>query len=87
MSDVADLCCGGEGGAGVHPGPVPGHLVGGAGGVSCHVGGADGRPHGGPTAPAGNTARGPQVGLDVCVAVHLLALDFTGGELGVNRCC
>ena len=83
MSDVADLCCGGEGGAGVHPGPVPGHLVGRAGGVSGHVGCADGGPDGGPAPPAWHTARGPKVWLDVCVTVHLLALDFAGDE---NMC-
>ena len=75
---------GGQGGAGVHPGAVPRHLVRRRRGVPRHVRGADCRPHRSTCAPACHAwcARGgrPQVGLDVrrCVAVRLLAVDFAG---------
>ena len=69
-----------EGGAGVHPGPVPGGLVHHrGGGVPRHLRGADAGPDGGPPSPAWHRAGGPQVGLDVRVAVRLLAVDFTEG--------
>ena len=65
-----------EAGAGVHPGPVPRHLVHTAGGVAGHVGGADTRPHGGTAwaSPASHTSHGPDVWLDVGVTVLLLAV-------------
>ena len=75
---------GGQGGAGVHPGAVPRHLVRRRRGVPRHVRGAHCRPHRSTCAPACHAwcARGgrPQVGLDVrrCVAVRLLAVDFAG---------
>ena len=66
----------GEAGAGVHPGPVPGHLVHTAGGVPGHVRGAHTRPHGGSSSPPGHTPRGSDVRLDVGVTVLLLAVQL-----------
>ena len=75
---VQFLGCCREAGAGVHPGPVPGHLVHTAGGVAGHVRGADTRPHwGSPRAsPATHTAHCSDVWLDVGVTILLLAVQL-----------
>ena len=78
------LCCRAEGGASIHPGPVP--RIHRGGGVPGHVRGAHWGAHctpDSPGAPAGDTtARGPYVGL-YWVAVLLFALNFTiKGEKG-----
>lgn len=69
---LGGLCCCWEGGASVHPCPVPGHLVGRAGGVSGHVGGADRGSHGGSCPPP----RGTQVWLDAGIAILFFAVKF-----------
>ena len=75
---VQFLGCCREAGAGVHPGPVPRHLVHTAGGVAGHVRGADTRPHwGSPGAsPATHTAHCSDVWLDVGVTILLLAVQL-----------
>ncbi len=80
------LSCSGEGGAGVHPGPVPGRLVAG-GGVAAHVGCTGGGPHRRPPAPRHTPARGrPQVGF-YRVAVLLLTVNFTAKARGKSWQC
>ena len=78
-------CCG-EAGAGVHPGPVPGHLVHTAGGVAGHVGGADCRPHGGSSrpSPATHTPHCSDVWLDVGgVTILLLAVQLAAANTNI----
>ena len=71
----SDIClsCRGEGGARVHPGPVPRHLVRGAGGVSGHVGGANRGADWGSSAPPW----GSQVWLDTGVTILFFTIKFT----------
>ena len=68
-----------EAGAGVHPGPVPGHLVHAAGRVAGHVWGAHTRPHWGTpwSSPPSHTSHCSDVWLDVGgVTILLLAVQL-----------
>jgi len=76
---LGGLCCCGEGGAGVHPGPVPGHLVCRAGGVSGHVRGADGGSDWGPCTPPCYRPGGAQVWLDAGIPILFFAVKFAVG--------
>ena len=72
----------GEAGAGVHPGPVPGHLVHTAGGVAGHVRGADARSHWGTPwpSPPSHTSHCSDVWLDVGVTILLLAVQLAAAS-------
>ena len=71
-----------EAGAGVHPGPVPGHLVHTAGGVAGHVRGADARSHWGTPGPSppSHTSHCSDVWLDVGVTILLLAVQLAAAR-------
>ena len=71
-----------EAGAGVHPGPVPRHLVHAAGGVAGHVRGADSRPHWGTAwpSPPSHTSHCSDVWLDVGVTILLLAVQLAAAK-------
>ena len=72
----------GEAGAGVHPGPVPRHLVHTAGGVAGHVRGADARSHWGTPGPSppSHTSHCSDVWLDVGVTILLLAVQLAAAR-------